>query len=90
MKELGEVVPGADSAPKPVSNNPTISGTAVPPPPSLVSLLSICVLLDYKLLVLIVLVSTFYIHKIKYLQKQLIIHYIVLLDCSLTCCVFAF
>lgn len=35
MKELGEVVPGADSAPKPVSNNPTISGTAVPPPPSL-------------------------------------------------------
>ena len=37
MKELGEVVPGADSAPKPVSNNPTTAGTAVPPPPSLVS-----------------------------------------------------
>ena len=52
MKELGEVVPGADSAPKPVSNNPTISGTAVPPPPSLVSPLSICDL-NSKLLILI-------------------------------------
>ena len=37
MKELGEVVPGADSAPKPVSSNPIVSGTAVPPPASLVS-----------------------------------------------------
>ena len=36
MKELGEVVPGEDSAPKPVSSNPVASGTAVPPPASLV------------------------------------------------------
>jgi len=36
MKELGEVVPGADSASKPVSSNPVASGTAVPPPASLV------------------------------------------------------
>lgn len=36
MKELGEVVPGSDSTPKPVSNNPITAGTAVPPPPSLV------------------------------------------------------
>lgn len=36
MKELGEVVPGADSALKPVSSNPVASGTAVPPPTSLV------------------------------------------------------
>lgn len=41
MKELGEVVPGADSAPKPVSNNPTTAGTAVPPPASLVSILDL-------------------------------------------------
>ena len=49
MKELGEVVPGADSAPKPVSNNPTTAGTAVPPPASLVSVLIIVYKISWPL-----------------------------------------
>ncbi|XP_065897643.1 splicing factor 1-like isoform X2 [Dysidea avara] len=36
MKELGEVVPGAEnSTARPISTNPILSGTAVPPPTSL-------------------------------------------------------
>jgi len=39
MKELGEVVPGAEnSTAKSISTNPILSGTAVPPPASLVML----------------------------------------------------